>query len=591
MKHIVRLTIIAAILMVAFAVAASADPGAIWTSQGGCSDVNANLYASKGDIYLNGGPAGEGGKGLPEGDYFVRVISPGGDILGVSLTADAHVDSTGHFASCYKVWDLVVKTSDGSPGFDDTPNPGGEYKLQVSKDADFGGGTVKEDNFKVLCTKPATPAPTNDGPYCIGTDPITVQLHAGVTADSYSWSGPNGFTSSASDPTDTATAPGSYTYTLTVTVNNCTSDAGSTTVVVNANPAAPSPTNDGPYCFYSNPTTVQLHSNVAGMTYSWTSDGGFTSSNSDPTDSITAPGSYTYYLTVTDANGCSSAAGSTTVVVNAPPTVSVSVSGRTTFCIGGSVTLTATPAGNGPFTYKWSDGETTQAITVTSAGSYSVTVTDANGCSVTSTSTAVTTLICACTLTQGAYGSTGGAGSVSQVNALIGSGLLIGGSSRSFSFLATDAACLVLRMPAGGTPVALPSGASKFTSGYSSCTVSVSSMLKNGKFNDVLFGQTTTLALNVRGSAALGAVPLCGNMTTQHVIGVYLDPNSLPTTFAIPSSVLTYLGANANVNGLLALANAALNGAAGLPPLSDINTAVNNINVGFDGCRALIGCN
>ncbi len=55
--------------------------------------------------------------------------------------------------------------------------------------------------------------------------------------------------------------------------------------------------------------------------------------------------------------------------------------------------------------------------------------------------------------------------------------------------------------------------------------------------------------------------------------------------------MLTYLGPHANVNGLLALANAALGGGTGLPSLSDINTAVNNINVGFDGCRALIGCN
>ncbi|MBL0018290.1 MAG: HYR domain-containing protein [Bacteroidetes bacterium] len=51
--------------------------------------------------------------------------------------------------------------------------------------------------------------------------------------------------------------------------------------------------------------------------------------------------------------------------------------GNTSFCSGGSVTLVATQAAG----YLWSTGETTQSITVNTAGNYSVTVTSANGCS------------------------------------------------------------------------------------------------------------------------------------------------------------------------------------------------------------------
>jgi PKD repeat protein len=443
---------------------------------------------------------------------------------------------------------------------------------------------------KPACTTPATPVPANGGAYCIGPDAISIQLAAGVTADSYSWTGPNGFTSSDQNPTDAASAPGSYTYSLTVTVNGCTSAAGSTIVVVNAIPATPAPSNDGPHCFTANPTSAHLSANTTADSYSWSGPDGFTSTDQNPTVSLAAPGSYTYSLTVT-TNGCSSAAGSTTVVINPLPDVAVSAGGPTTFCVGGSVTLTANATGNGDFSYLWSNGATSQSITVGAAGSYSVTVTDANGCPKTSAATTVITLQCACALTQGAYGSAGGAGTISQVSTLIGSLLTAGLSPKSFSAGSGDAPCLVLRLPAGGTPAALPSGPGIFTSGAPTCGVTTSSMLKNGKFNNVLLGQTITLTLNVRGNASLAGVHLCPSMTTQHVIGVYLDPNSVPTTFAIPSSVLTALGPNATVGGLLNMANQALGGTAGLPPLSDINAAVNNINVGFDGCRALIACN
>jgi len=440
------------------------------------------------------------------------------------------------------------------------------------------------------CTTPATPVPTGGGHYCIGADPLSIQLNAGVTADGYSWSGPNGFASSDQNPTVSIAAAGSYTYSLTVTMSGCTSAAGSTTVVAYAIPATPAPTNDGPHCFNSNPTAVQLHANTSADSYSWSGPNGFTSTASDPTDNLTEPGSYTYTLTVT-TNGCSSDAGSTTVVINPLPGVSVSASGPTTFCIGGSVTLTASPSGTAPFSYTWSNGSTSQSTTVGGAGAYSVTVTDANGCSKSSDAVVVVTLQCSCSLTQGAYGSAGGAGTVSQVQALIGSLLSAGSGLKSLNIGNSDAACLVYRLPAGGPPAALPNGPTTFTSGYSSCNLSASSLLKNAKFNNVLLGQTITLTLNVRGNAGLASTRLCPSMTTQHVIGVYLDPASTPATFAIPSSVLTALGPSPTVGGLLNLANQALSGAAGLPPLSDINSAVNNINVGFDGCRALIACN
>ena len=81
-------------------------------------------------------------------------------------------------------------------------------------------------------------------------------------------------------------------------------------------------------------------------------------------------------MNVTDANGCSSSASETVTVLVATP-ASISASGALSFCAGGSVDLTAS-AGTA---YSWSNGASSQSITVSEGGSYSVNVTDANGCS------------------------------------------------------------------------------------------------------------------------------------------------------------------------------------------------------------------
>ena len=74
-------------------------------------------------------------------------------------------------------------------------------------------------------------------------------------------------------------------------------------------------------------------------------------------------------------------------MVNANPvTPTITAGGPTTFCDGGSVTLTSSE-GSGNL---WSSGETTQMISATTSGSYTVTYMDGNGCYATSAPIAVT---------------------------------------------------------------------------------------------------------------------------------------------------------------------------------------------------------
>jgi len=127
--------------------------GAIFTTDYTCLGVDLNIYGSLLDVYLDGGPAHPGAAGLPDGDYAVKITEPDGQtLLGTSVgtinSTPIHVVN-GEFDQCYKLWDYVIKASDGSIGYDATANPGGEYKVWVSPDTSFPTDTSKTDNFKV----------------------------------------------------------------------------------------------------------------------------------------------------------------------------------------------------------------------------------------------------------------------------------------------------------------------------------------------------------------------------------------------------------------------------------------------------------
>ena len=152
MNRIRRTTItvsLAVSLLIAIALpvlAAPPLPGAIFTTDGTCTGVNVNIYSNKDEVYLDGGPAHPGAAGLPDGYYYVKVTEPDGTLLGTSIGSgnDAPVHVTGgEFDECYQLSTILIKASDSTPGYDDTSNPGGEYKVWVSNEPSFTNNSTK----------------------------------------------------------------------------------------------------------------------------------------------------------------------------------------------------------------------------------------------------------------------------------------------------------------------------------------------------------------------------------------------------------------------------------------------------------------
>ncbi|WP_162126240.1 YDG domain-containing protein [Flavobacterium phycosphaerae] len=129
--------------------------------------------------------------------------------------------------------------------------------------------------------------------------------------------------------------------------------------------------------------------NVGTGTWSQVSGPGTSSFSAVNSGSSTATasviGTYVYRWSIT--NGCATSfSADVTVEYKTAATATITAEGATSFCDGGSVTLTA----NEGASYLWSTNGTSQSITATTSGNYTVTVTAANGCSATSSATTVT---------------------------------------------------------------------------------------------------------------------------------------------------------------------------------------------------------
>ena len=126
-----------------------------------------------------------------------------------------------------------------------------------------------------------------------------------------------------------------------------------------------------------------LYRSNAGLSYPYTINGVLSITGSSAT---TNPTGYYYYYYDWEVKmpDCTSGRTPVTAYVNGPSITMTTTQASSATTADG--TATATPAGGqSPYTYLWSDGQTTQTATGLLPGTYDVTVTDNNGCSSTGT--------------------------------------------------------------------------------------------------------------------------------------------------------------------------------------------------------------
>ena len=219
----------------------------------------------------------------------------------------------------------------------------------------------------------------NDTSICAGTG-VTIGRQAGSTGGTppytYSWSPTTGLANpTAASTLATPLANTSYTLTVTDAAGNTAQDA----VLINVIPpptATPTLTAMDTLVCQGDSATLNATPNGS-FSYNWYNNAAFVTNTLLPTYKTITAGSYTLRFKE-NATGCLSPESQPVVVTVKPlpaaPTISSSSSGSS--CQGSSVMLTSNPQNN----YLWSNGATTQSITVTSSGSFTLSTTGANGC-------------------------------------------------------------------------------------------------------------------------------------------------------------------------------------------------------------------
>lgn len=206
-------------------------------------------------------------------------------------------------------------------------------------------------------------------PVCTGD---TVVLTSSP-ANSYQWA-PGGQT------TQNITVLSSGTFWVSASYSNGCSRLSDPVIVNFGNtPAKPVITPSGPLTF-CNGESVTLNSSPA-PSYLW-SPGGQTS------QSVLITTSGTFYVEAIGTSGCSSLSDPVTVtVLPQTPVPVITAGGPVTFCSGDSVVLTSSSAS----TYLWTPGgQTTQSVTITSSGTYTVQTDNGTGCTAESLPVTVT---------------------------------------------------------------------------------------------------------------------------------------------------------------------------------------------------------
>lgn len=239
------------------------------------------------------------------------------------------------------------------------------------------------------------------------------------------------------------------------------------------------------------------------------------------TSCITVSTAGTYSVKITNANGCFSICNKTVTLYEAPVASTITASGATTFCAGGSVILSGNVGG------VWNTGATTSSITVNTSGDYFVTNTTGCGTAISNHIAVIVNSLPVCNITGNgkicigettnlcapagfasylwSTGATTNCISVSTAGTYSVTVTTVDGCSSTCSKIVTSYPAPISSVITAGGPITFCQGGSVVLSGNSGGTWS------NG-------ATTSTITVNTSGDYFVTSSTGCGTLISNHII-------------------------------------------------------------------------
>lgn len=290
--------------------------------------------------------------------------------LGVNNTPSATYLWSGPFFAAAGQNPLVSNTA--------TVGMSGTYSVTVTL------GSCNASNTVAVTVKPlpVISGTNTNSPICSGNN-----LNFGIdatAASTYSWTGPNGFTSSLEDPNiSSAATNASGTYNVTVSLNGCNVN----TTVVNVVNLTPTVSTTSPAVICQGAALTLNVNNTPSATYGWSGPSSFSSIIEDPLVSNTAALAMSGTYSVTVTIGSCSANGTVIATVNPNPVLVITNQNTTG---NGPVNITVSAATTGStlppstslsyFTNSLATNVLVSPTAVATSGTYYIKATSPTGC-------------------------------------------------------------------------------------------------------------------------------------------------------------------------------------------------------------------